>query len=46
MKCQRCNVNEGTEELHPCPYAQEIHDDYETCCNCCPDCENECCMDI
>jgi len=43
---------EGTEELHYCPYALDIGDEYElpeeerTLCNCCSDCENECAMDI
>jgi hypothetical protein len=27
---------------HGCPYAQEIHGDYETLCNCCDECAQQC----
>jgi len=43
-KCQRCG-NDPAENLHPCPFKQEIHDDDELC-NCCDDCMHECAMDI
>jgi hypothetical protein len=45
-KCQRCGKNEGTKELHSCPYASEIHDDDTHNCNCCDDCAHECMMEI
>jgi hypothetical protein len=44
-KCQICNNNTG-EELHTCPYSEDIHDDSESLCNCCGDCEYQCAMDI
>lgn len=31
---------------HACPYAEEIADDYETLCTCCPHCEGQCMADI
>ena len=34
------------EEYHLCPYSQEINDDFETECKCCPDCTEDCAMDI
>ena len=46
VKCETCGNNEGTSELHTCPYAEDIHGDSESMCNCCSDCEYECCMDI
>jgi hypothetical protein len=44
-KCDRCKTYEA-EELHPCPFSEEINDDSETLCNCCRECYGDCCMDI
>jgi len=44
-KCQCCGKNDA-EEPHTCPYAEEINNNSETLCNCCPDCMYECSMDI
>ena len=38
--------NLKTLELHSCPFSEEIHEDYEPHCQCCPDCEHECARDI
>ena len=43
--CERCGENDACEP-HICPYAEDIHGDYETLCTCCEKCERECCMDI
>lgn len=43
--CESCGKKEA-QEPHPCPYAQDIHDDNETLCTCCEDCEYECAQDI
>lgn len=43
-QCERCE-NEA-QELHVCPFQDEINDDRETLCNCCSACQDECCMDI
>lgn len=45
-KCEKCGSNEGTDELHSCPYAEEIANDCTETCNCCDTCYYECCMDI
>jgi len=45
-KCERCETNEGTVNLHLCPYMQEIHDDDSDICNCCTDCRSDCRDDI
>jgi hypothetical protein len=45
-RCQSCSSREGTVDLHACPYQCEINDNYEDGCNCCPDCEHQCAMDI
>lgn len=38
-----CNCHKvNTEDLRPCPYQMEIHDNYEDYCNCCEVCEQEC----
>ena len=34
------------QEPHTCPFASEIHNDNETLCECCTDCEHECAMDV
>ena len=44
--CGGCGKNPAAEELHPCPYHEEINGDAEPCCDCCADCIHECCMDI
>ena len=44
-KCQGCN-NKPSEELHTCPYKEEINEDHKTLCNCCKECTQECCWDI
>ena len=42
-----CGSNQGTLETHSCPYQIEIADnDDPDYCNCCPDCENQCAMDV
>ena len=33
-------------ELHTCPYAEEIHGDYETLCDCDEEKQHQCRMDI
>jgi len=43
--CDNCQKNKA-EELHTCPYAKEIHDNYELKCNCCPECRQGCLWDI
>ncbi len=35
-----------SDELHPCPYNEDINNDSTPCCTCCPYCEYQCCMDI
>ena len=32
--------------LHTCPYAEEIHNDYETLCDCDEEQQRQCAMDI
>lgn len=41
-----CKCGLPGQERHGCPYAEDIHDDFETKCNCCGSCEQECCDDI
>lgn len=43
--CQSCGKNPA-EELHTCPYQEDINDDHETLCNCCDECRHNCLMDI
>ena len=44
-KCERCNKNDG-EDLHVCPYQEDVNGDEETLCNCCTDCVNTCVDEI
>lgn len=43
-KCERCGDNHA-EEDHECPYASEIHGNYDLC-NCCSSCTGNCADDI
>jgi len=40
-KCDKCQANEAAEP-HTCPYAEDIHGDTKTLCNCCCDCSGKC----
>jgi len=43
----RCTCDEMSEDdLHSCPYAEDINGDSEAFCACCPYCEYQCAMDI
>jgi len=44
----RCTCQEAgdTAPEHTCPYAEEINDDFETTCICCPFCTGQCQDDI
>ena len=37
---------EGSKELHTCPYREEIHNDYESLCDCDEEQQYQCRMDI
>jgi hypothetical protein len=41
-----CTCDKHHYDEHTCPFAEEINDDSETLCNCCPYCEYQCAMDI
>lgn len=41
-----CKCGNPAEDLHTCPYSEDIYGDSETLCNCCDDCEHNCLMDI
>ena len=41
LLCPRCQTNDAAES-HTCPFAVEIHDDSESLCNCCIECERDC----
>jgi hypothetical protein len=39
-------TNNAEQEIHSCPYQEEIWDNNEPVCFCCKDCIHECGMDI
>ena len=41
----KCGKNPASEP-HECPLYEELYDDHESLCTCCPDCVCECLMDI
>ena len=43
---EHCTCNKYHYEDHTCPFAEEINNDSESMCNCCPYCEYECAMNI
>jgi hypothetical protein len=45
-KREACRCGKPGDELHPCPFAADIHNDSETLCNCCHECERNCADDI
>lgn len=45
MICDRC-MKKPQQQPHTCPFAVEIHDDDESLCTCCEECEDHCRMDI
>ena len=34
------------QELHQCPFASEINNDFSLHCECCEKCEHECAWDV
>lgn len=44
-RCQCCKLNPA-EPIHSCPYAEDVNNDPDTRCNCCPACQHQCLMDI
>jgi hypothetical protein len=45
-KKEKCKCGNSPQELHTCPYAEDVQGDSITLCNCCSDCENQCIADI
>lgn len=43
--CRHCEKNHAAPK-HTCPFTEEIHNDFDTLCTCCSDCEHEYVMDI
>ena len=41
-----CKCGEDANPSHMCPYKTEMFGDYETLCNCCDECTNQCGYDI
>ena len=41
-----CKCGNPAEGLHICPLAADIFNDAESLCNCCPECVDECRLDI
>lgn len=46
VECQGCKGPNGSVELQPCPYQQDVNNDNTPCCNCCSECCRQCCEDI
>lgn len=44
-RCPRCQQRPA-EPLHTCPYREELSDDPNDHCTCCPDCTDLCREDI
>jgi hypothetical protein len=41
-KREGCTCDTEEHEAHPCPYEEEIHDNHEDHCTCCPVCTQHC----
>lgn len=46
IECGNCGKNGGTEELHSCPFSEEVYSDSIENCNCCKDCCYQCSMNV
>ena len=44
-KCSSCSKNDA-KSLHACPFAEDVHNDRQSLCNCCDNCVRECCAEI
>jgi len=44
-ECTKCNAKPSPEP-HGCPYEEDINDNHEFRCSCCPSCTQECVDDI
>lgn len=42
----KCKCGAPGEPEHPCPFSQDVYNDHERLCNCCPNCERRCAYDI
>jgi hypothetical protein len=43
----QCTCDEmDPDDEHPCPFAEDVNDDHENMCACCPYCEERCADDI
>ncbi len=42
----QCSHKDKRQELHTCPFKEEINDDHESLCSCCEACTRECAMDV
>jgi hypothetical protein len=45
VEVTECTCGSEHEE-HTCPFSEELNDDYETMCKCCPYCRYQCAQDI
>ena len=43
---EKCVCREVVIEEHTCPFKEEINDDYESLCNCCEYCTQNCRWEI
>jgi len=42
----KCKCGKPGKPDHTCPFAEDVHDDDVSQCNCCDSCQHECAMDI
>lgn len=42
---KKCKCGNKATAPHPCPYMSDVHNDNETLCTCCEECEQECAND-
>lgn len=43
---ENCTCDVESIELHPCPYQEDINENFEDYCNCCEECVYQCVQDI
>lgn len=46
LEVNKCKCGEEGENLHTCPYQEDINNDNEYMCNCCDYCTQQCMNDI
>ena len=46
MEDEKCTCDSDCYDEHPCPFEEDVNDNSDSTCNCCPYCTYQCGLDI